>query len=103
MNEYGTRLLNFCKASGLRILNGRDRHGYSNHFTCCGSNGVSVIDYLLLFPEIFPIIDKFIVCNVTEFSAHAPLHVQLVVTADLHTSNIPCVDDSIGHDRIVFK
>ena len=53
---------------------------------------MSVIDYLLLFREIFPVIDKFIVCDFTEFSAHAPLHVQLVVTADLHTSNIPCVD-----------
>ena len=47
-NEYGTRLLQLCKATGLRIVNGRHKDGDSNSYTYGGPRGSSVIDYLLL-------------------------------------------------------
>ena len=42
-NEFGTRLIQLCKASGLRIVNGRHTDGYANYFTFNGANGMSVI------------------------------------------------------------
>ncbi|VDI41426.1 Hypothetical predicted protein [Mytilus galloprovincialis] len=49
-NDYGTKLLNLCKSSGLRIINGRHPDGLSNDFTYSGPRGMSVIDYLLAKP-----------------------------------------------------
>ena len=47
-NEYGNYLLNFCKASGLRIMNGRlGSNDGSGKFTCVTENGCSVVDYVL--------------------------------------------------------
>ena len=43
-NEYGTRLLQLCKATGLRIVNGRHKDGDSNSYTYSGPRGSSVID-----------------------------------------------------------
>ena len=46
-NEYGTSLLQLCKATGLRIVNGRHKDGDCNSYTYNGPRGSSVIDYLL--------------------------------------------------------
>ena len=47
-NEYGQDLLQFCKNTGMRIINGRlgDDAGVGR-FTCVKGNGRSVIDYVL--------------------------------------------------------
>ncbi|CAC5405072.1 unnamed protein product [Mytilus coruscus] len=76
-NCYGPKLIWLCKASGLRILNGRHKNGLANDFTFCGMNGVSVIDYLLVPVSLFPIVRQLIVSNFTTFSDHAFLHIQL--------------------------
>jgi hypothetical protein len=84
-NEFGTRLLSLCKATGLRILNGRHEDGLANDFTYNGPFGLSVLDYLLSKCELFKYIQKFIVCNFTQYSDHAPLHFEL--KADIACSN----------------
>lgn len=76
-NDYGMRLLNLCKATGLRIVNGRHSGGHSNDYTFNGARGMSTIDYLLSTPNLFDIFCKFIICNFTTFSDHAPLHIEL--------------------------
>ena len=53
VNEHGNYLLNFCKASGLRIINGRiGNDGGIGKFTCVTENGCSVVDYVLCRPEL---------------------------------------------------
>lgn len=99
-NEYGTRLLNLCKATGLRILNGRDPDKFSNDFTFNGTNGMSTIDYLIANPVLFPHIKTFIVCNFTEYSDHAPLHVELRVRV---SRDAPITDESTGVSRPTYK
>ena len=73
-NEYGLKLLSLCKSTGVRIVNGRHGEGHSNDFTFNGARGLSTIDYLITTPDMFNFISKFIVCNFTPFSDHAPLH-----------------------------
>lgn len=53
VNAYGLKLIQMCIESGLRILNGRHVDNMANDFTYCGSNGCSVIDYVLSTPDIF--------------------------------------------------
>ncbi|CAG2213227.1 unnamed protein product [Mytilus edulis] len=86
-NEFGLKLLNLCRSTGLRILNGRHKDGLASDYTFCGSRGMSVVDYLLAPYDFLHIIDQFIVCNFTSFSDHAPLHVRL--RCILHDSQEP--------------
>ena len=43
---------------------------------------MSVIDYFISTPDIFQIVDQFIVSNFTVYSDHAPLHVKLMIRSD---------------------
>ncbi|WAR09051.1 hypothetical protein MAR_019009 [Mya arenaria] len=55
-------LLDFCKTSGLRIVNGRCcEDGEIGQFTCVKSNGSSVVDYVLCRQDMFSLFDKFVV------------------------------------------
>ena len=44
-----------------------------------GLKGLSVIDYFISTPDIFQIVDQFIVSKFTVYSDHAPLHVKLMI------------------------
>ena len=44
VNNFGRKLLSFCKMSGLRIVNGRHKDDLSGSITFCSSNGMSLID-----------------------------------------------------------
>ncbi len=59
-NNYGNRLIDFCKNMGLYIIaNGRCGNDITGEATCKNS---SVIDYVLLSPDLF--------ANVAEFKVH---------------------------------
>ncbi|KAK3096267.1 hypothetical protein FSP39_025128 [Pinctada imbricata] len=77
INTFGHRLLSLCKSSGLRIVNGRHLNDQNGNFTFCGTNGLSLIDYLVTKSENFTDIYDFCSGNFTEFSDHSPLHFSL--------------------------
>ena len=68
-----------CKSTGLRILNGRHLGGFANDFTYCGPKSYSVIDYLITSPDLFPIIDTFIISSFNQYPDHTSLHVEIGV------------------------
>ena len=74
VNDFGFKLLTLCKSSGLRILNGRHPDGNSNDFIFAGSRGLSVVDYIVTTPDIFPYLKSFEVADFNIFSDHAPLY-----------------------------
>ena len=64
-NSHGQNLLDLCKSSGLRILNGRllgDSLGYCTCFSHTGAP--SVIDYMLA--------DQVLLGNMKYFHVHSP-------------------------------
>lgn len=77
VNDLGYKLINLCKSSGVRIVNGRHPDGYSDSFTFQNRRGMTCIDYLLTRSDTFKFVEKFIVCNFNQFSDHAPLHLQI--------------------------
>ena len=86
-NEYGLGLLDLCKSSGLRILNGRvgkDKH--VGRFTCVKGNGRSVVDYVLCKPELFGIISDFVVDEPNIISDHCMIHFSIAVREGLKVS-----------------
>ena len=74
-NEHGNYLLNFCKASGLRIMNDRiGNDGGIGKFTCVTDNGCSVIDYVLCRPELMYFVNSFVVLEPNIFSDHCAIN-----------------------------
>ena len=52
-NDYGSKPVNLCKSTGLRIVNGRHHEALDNDFTYSGPRGMSVIDCLLANQDNF--------------------------------------------------
>ncbi len=73
-NDYGYKLLDLCKETGLRIVNGRvgSDKGVGN-YTCHIRQGSSVVDYLLADASYFSQICNFSVCDNNVFSDHCAL------------------------------
>ena len=70
-NGFGTRMLDLCKSTGLRIVNGRLFNDLHGKFTYVKSNSMSVIDYLVsnqihfIYLKIFQ--SGHLMCIVTMF------------------------------------
>ena len=82
-NTHGTKLPYLCKATGLRIANGRiGEDAESGSFTY-NNVGSSVIDYLLIRQCSFPLIKTFKVKEFNMFSDHAPLKYHVSLNLDI--------------------
>lgn len=71
LNTNGRKLLDFCKANGLRICNGRlgDDKGMGK-YTYVGSTGSSVVDYVIVNPSLIDYFSKFQVQGPNILSDH---------------------------------
>merc|ERR1712101_95255 len=76
INNYGNRLVNVCKRTGMLIVNGRHECDALGEYTFINNNGKSTIDYLLTDNTSFTIIQNFKVESRIE-SCHMPLTFQL--------------------------
>ena len=73
-NRFGDHLLDFCKSSGVVIVNGRFSHDNNiGKLTCITYNGQSTVDYLLTHAHNFSYLADFKVHEFLEFSNHAPV------------------------------
>ena len=60
LNENDTYLLDFCKLTGMRIMNGRiGEDAVVGKYTCVKENGCSVVDYVLCRPDMMPYFNTF--------------------------------------------
>jgi exonuclease III len=77
-NVYGRKLIELCRTSGLRMLNGRlgDTEG---RYTRVGTTGKSVIDYCLVDSKAATMVTNFPVKSSIPESDHRPLLVTLVM------------------------
>lgn len=103
VNQFGNRLIDLCKSSSIRIFNGRDVDGFSNDYTYCGHNGMSVIDYLILNPSLFHCVKMFIVCDFNVLSDHAPLHLQMYTRSSLDERGTARADTHIGTEMSTYR
>jgi hypothetical protein len=89
INICGRNLLELCKMSGLRILNGRTPGDSVGAFTCIRAAGKSTVDYIIADHLLLPNIIYFNVHDITEFSDHCLLEARLNIHYLNETSNIP--------------
>ena len=77
-NKNDNFLLDFCKQTGLRIMNGHVGSDYGKgKYTFVGHRGRRVVDYVLAKPNIFKFIELFIYMNQTYYQTTALLHLVL--------------------------
>jgi len=81
VNSYGNKLLNLCQSHNLTILNGRKAGDSLGYFTCYKHNGSSVIDYILTSPSLFSSVLYFKVGDLTPFSDHCMVYMQLLLSS----------------------
>ena len=79
INNSGKHLLNLCKESGLRILNGRTIGDLQGKHTCITYNGCSVIDYMLVSIELLDLVCYFEVNEFTSLSNHCAISCSLLM------------------------
>ena len=75
---HGKDLINFCRTSGFRIVNGRlgdDKK--ARNFTCHTPAGSSLVDYCLVGQRNSDLIKNFSVGELNTLSDHAYLHISL--------------------------
>lgn len=75
-NQYGPFLLDFCKQSGLRIVNGRFGQE-SGKYTYLTDRGKSVIDYVISSQTLFNRISNFMISDPNILSDHCLLSFSL--------------------------
>lgn len=84
-NSLGLKLLDVCKSTDLKILNGRVGDDKNiGRFTFVSSIGKSVIDYGLASYDLFPMISDFIVHDLFLFSTHVPIQANIAVQYNKH-------------------
>ena len=79
-NSSGKYLLDLCKETGLRIINGRKIGDLFGKCTCYTYNGCSLVDYTIASIDLLQSVQNFCVNDFTPFSNHCP------ITCTLNTS-----------------
>ena len=74
VNSYGRDLLELCKASNIRVMNGFFNGNDTDKFTCFTPIGQSVVDYLLCSESMFNILKNFEILSKLAESDHTPLY-----------------------------
>ena len=70
-NDFGNCLLDLCKSTGLRIVNGRvGEDKFIGKVTCVKGNGKSLVDYVLCKHELFSMLSEFEVYEPNILSDH---------------------------------
>ena len=89
VNNNGLLLLDLCKQTGVRILNGRvgDDKGVGK-FTFVGSRGCSVVDYVLASQDLFEYVSTFKVHDPNILSDHCLLSFSFTFGAEPITDAI---------------
>ena len=83
-NNHGLQLINICKNTDIRILNGRTKGDSLGRPTFHGNNGTSIIDYAICNQETFQSVNNFVVKPPTYLSDHS----QIIAWVDIN-KNLP--------------
>ena len=76
-NKHGRNMINLCRSTNLRILNGRKFGDTVGNLTCFSHNGASCVDYALASQSLFDKISLFYVSEQSPLSDHCQITAHL--------------------------
>ena len=110
VNGYGRKLIELCKNSGMRIVNGRTLGDLNGKFTCFEYGGSSVVDYCITHHSF---VDNMVYFKVGELlghlSDHCPISFGIRVCSkynkvnDIDTTPIPIPYRWYKESEVTFK
>ena len=114
VDGHGVQLLDLCKSTSLRILNGRTVGDFCGRCTCYSYSGQpSVIDYFLAAQSILDKFDYFYVHEPNDLSIHCMLsctigniahaHAQEDVRTHLHSKWFWAEGDNVGYAKALSQ
>ena len=105
VNRNGKLLIDFCKESGLRIINGRiGEDAEVGKYTFIGSQGKSVVDYVIVSPSLMELFKTFKVEEPNLFSDHCCI--RFSVESNLYTQEFVCDNcDNVhsGGEKVSYR
>ena len=73
INNHGLQLINICKNTDMRILNGRTKGDSLGRLTFHGNNSISTVDYIICDQQTFQNVNYFVVKPPTYLSDHSQI------------------------------
>ena len=94
INNYGYRLLDFCKSNTLYILNGRTSRDHGVGALTCKNR--STVDYFLCSSNIFSMISNFYVNDICETlsDVHSPVYLELKCCKTNQENDTETIDEA---------
>ena len=74
VTQYGKTFIDLCKQVLLHILNGRFLGDLLGNYTCIKHNGMSVVDYAAVFPDILNHVKISRSVNFCQYLVTTPLY-----------------------------
>ena len=100
VNDNGTLSIDFCIQTGLRVANGRvGEDATEGKCTYVGSNGSSLIDYVIVSEDLLEIFSEFYVSDSNNLSDHCVVNFSLKNLA--HITN--CIDEDFDSIHVDTK
>ena len=98
VNEHGRELIRMCKATKLIIVNGRigsDKH--TGRYSRIDTTGCSLVDYVLVSPNVFRLITNFEIGDKFPESDHLPLKIGISIVKKPNQSDSGKMEPKISH------
>ena len=86
-NKYGTKLVEYCIATGSYIANGRTIGDFQGKFTCHEKNGSSTVDYAVISESLHSLVRKFQVLDFSVGSDHCPIVLDIDLKQERDTTD----------------
>ena len=102
VNNNGKKLITFCRATGLKLVNGRYGEDKGIGDFTCYNNGKSVIDYAIVSPVLMPKISTFEIdtfCSCLS-DTHCPVSVSFSFGGVLDSAEISGLNNDTS-DKVV--
>ena len=102
-NSNGLLFLDFCRQTGLRIMNGRVGNDEGvGKYTFVGSRGSSLVDYVLASQDMFYFVKYFCVQDPNILSDHCLINMRMVIIWIIMRLLIVNINGTISEKGILY-
>ena len=103
INSHGRQLIDICKSSEIKVLNGRKFGDILGNCTCFKNNGSSQVDHILADESTMTLIQYMKVNTLTHLSDHCQLEYVLTTKIDMPELDLSEIQTQYLHCKLGCK